>query len=899
MLLDPGSWRYFGTVAGGGVRRRQARRQFMNARREASADGTSAFLRKLARNKFADPLISGTIDLSDRREGEEIVLRGLHFTGPFIADSAVFSRLIFEHCIFDGGLLLRHCRVRGDIALRSCRFSAGEDPSSAGALDLSGTRIAGSLTLAGAVSAGDCTLARIIVQGDLTASDLQARSLILDKARIRGEIRLEPRTGADSSDSFGMKLERRLEASGASCHALVLASVEAGDSAVFTGLQVAGDALFHKVQVKGDLIFLHLVCREVVRIHGRSVVQGTTTFAGARIGAQLDLSDSDYGEIIFNGAEIGSLMIGILGPVTCSGIYATDSVFQTYARLTRLIARAPTGIEDPEQSARALRKRLHLEEMGTILFRACRFGSLFSTWVVKRFGEEADGWQEDNFVIAEKAFLFTDCTVEGELCLTRLCVGAVSEWSGGVRLDRTRVGGAFLMSSPLTVSRRHDVAAAVRDKARSVVRSHGAMAPEFRAHMRTLSMLDFKATYADLTGLSLHACNSDDSDATDGCLIGDRMEIAGCMTTYACAPRQENAPPRERRAHAEIPGAMRLRGARIGELHLAAESFHDVDGTTAWRHGVVLELAEIGQLRVPPHLPEDNPHANGFPVPLDLSGMTVRNWNFDEDLDAESAADVDLYLDFLDNDEKLHREVYKSVAESLREVGRDEDAERILFTEESRAVWERHQSMAGGSGAWPPRPRAGRPGTAWLRRFRGRLPPWLRNRHPIEVADRWFLQYRRNPIRLLYMILGLFLFSVAFVSSRPANFQLSNQARLVLAGDSPGGGYSAGIDHVRAGQTLMPDPDHWGLWNSVWMTARYHVPIVPIMLEDEYVASNDARLDLGLPLFLEPANLPPAGRPPGEIWASAEDYFGLMSVLNWIMWPLLLTFALRRALRAE
>jgi hypothetical protein len=34
-------------------------------------------------------------------------------------------------------------------------------------------------------------------------------------------------------------------------------------------------------------------------------------------------------------------------------------------------------------------------------------------------------------------------------------------------------------------------------------------------------------------------------------------------------------------------------------------------------------------------------------------------------------------------------------------------------------------------------------------------------------------------------------------------------------------------------------------------------------------------------------------------FAHAEDWFAIMSILNWIMWPLLLTFALRRALRAD
>jgi hypothetical protein len=810
----------------------------MAADKEELDDLSELFFGQATNGKFHQTSFDGFIDISGRLLATKLVLRSLHFLGPFTADTLSCPSLLFEDCTFEQGLELRNGRIEGDLAFERCTFSA--DPQAPergriGSVDLRGTRVDGSIKIQHCTIGQDCRLDRIVVRGN-------------------------------------------------------------------------------------------------VRIRRDTSVSGTTSFAGASIDSQLDLSGGAFGEIVFNGSSLGALWIGSRDPVTCSGLYATDSDVRTYARLTRLHARCGRG-------AGAASKRLHLEEEGTIAFRGCRFGSLFSTWIVKRYGEEEDGWQDDNRVIAEKAFLFTDCKVKGELTLSRLRVGrgdparaldgagraittkggADNKPWGHVRLDRTEVDGALLILSPISVAHRFELSVGAREKARKKIRPDP-MEPQFRAHMRSLSMRDFKASYVDLTGLSLHACGRDDRDGPiDGCLVGDRMEIKSSLTTYAWFWNKDRT--QKLRAFTEISGAMRLRGARIGELRLASESFGVAEDCRAHTDGVVLELASIGELRVPPRPAQaDKHHANDFPVPLDLSGMTVRHWNFEEDVTAEGTAEVDHYLDFLDNDEKLHRDVYRSVAKSLRDVGRDDDAEKVLYTEEYRARWEHHRLEASRRAAakaaaketefseastgakatvqpspaakkrpdWPPYRNAGRRKTPWLRRFRLALPPFLRDRHPFEEIDRWVLQYRRNPIRVLYLILALFAFSAAFVGSHASNFELSDNARLVLehrAGANED--FARGIDHWVEGDNVGPEAGRWQLGDALWMTARYHVPIVPMAFRDEYAASNDSPLAIG------------AGWKWKLTFATAEDWFVLMALFNWIMWPLLLTFALRRALRAE
>jgi hypothetical protein len=315
----------------------------------------------------------------------------------------------------------------------------------------------------------------------------------------------------------------------------------------------------------------------------------------------------------------------------------------------------------------------------------------------------------------------------------------------------------------------------------------------------------------------------------------------------------------------------------------------------------VLELAEIGLLRVPRMESPRAPEVNGFPVPLDLSGMTVRNWSFHEDVDFEARASADDFLDFLDNDESLHREVYKSVARSLRDAGRDDHAEQVLYAEEYRARWEGRRSLTGAASDWPvlrpplfsirglgPKPRIeGRRGQPWFR-----LGRWF------EPVDRIFLEYRRNPIRLLWVILALFALSCVFVSSHASNFELTGPARLVLQGEQGQPvEMASGIDHAFDGENVGADPRRWRIGDAVWMTARYHIPIVPLVIEDEYAASDDNRLRFGFPW--DPPRVRDAGERPGAIYLSAADWFGMMTLFNWVLWPLLLTFAIRRALRED
>lgn len=859
----------------------------------------AALFRQLVEERGAGPVkpcrIVGKLDLSDARFTKKLALRGLRFDGDVTVSVAEFTALDLRDCEFRGRLKLRNCRFRGNLTLVGCRFLARGKARRKARLVLGGSRIDGSLGLDTVTLQGACSLSDVLVGGDLRAggitidADAEHGALLLDNARVDGRIFLAPwgrsARGPREPRASGRRstVPGRLSAFGATCHSLLIRAFDVGGECSLSGVQIKTSLESTGNKFTGNVRFDHLDCGEVVTVQG-GWIGGELSIASATIPAQINLANGHFGRIKFNGARIGSFWIGTQGEVTCARLHAISTSFASYVKLSRLEVLIDDGDPAADDAARAAR-----QDTGEIEFEHCRFESLVTTWpILDVVG--IDGWGKADRVHAERAFLFTDCEVAGQLNLTRLEVGGGDE-PGVVRLDRTALRGSLLISSPLAIAKRRQLPRQVREKAWAIVRAGKAMA--YRARMCSLSMREFRASAVEISGLDLVRCTGGDVE-DNGCLVGDRMEIAGRFETYVTTPSPKS------RAQTAVGGAIRLRAARIGELHLDGGSFRQRHNCVAWKSGVVLELARIGLLRVPRVECDHGAGHNGFPVPLDLSGMTVRNWNFGEDVDTDIHAGCDEYLDFLDNDESLHREVYKSVALSLRDAGRDRDAEKILFAEEYRARWETRQARSRRTEkpGWPELSRQGHPKgrrAGRLKRFR-RAFGWIG--HLLELGDRYLLQYRRNPIMLLYLILTLYSVSVIFVSSHASNFELSEEARLVLKSENDRPvGLASGIEVQTDGQNVGPDPSHWRAWNAVWMAARYHVPIVSVAIEDEFLPSNDNRLRFGFPWN------PPETRPPGpgavNIAFSAEDWFALMAMFNWVMWPLLLTFALRRALRSD
>ena len=76
----------------------------------------------------------------------------------------------------------------------------------------------------------------------------------------------------------------------------------------------------------------------------------------------------------------------------------------------------------------------------------------------------------------------------------------------------------------------------------------------------------------------------------------------------------------------------------------------------------------------------------------------------------------------------------------------------------------------------------------------------------------------------------------------------------------------------------------WGLGEALWMTLRYHVPIVSLAVVEKCIPKDEK---------LHFARYAPFD------WLEARDWFGAMAILNYILWPLFIPFLIRRFWRGE
>ncbi len=115
---------------------------------------------------------------------------------------------------------------------------------------------------------------------------------------------------------------------------------------------------------------------------------------------------------------------------------------------------------------------------------------------------------------------------------------------------------------------------------------------------------------------------------------------------------------------------------------------------------------------------------------------------------------------------------------------------------------------------------------------------------------------------------------------------------------------TAGAGQAEAGNVerkwddnLNPKSEYWPIGEKIWMTLRFHVPLVDAVVAEEWQPSiRPMRIR-----FLSPDG---SGDPrpiawPYSSWPRARDWFGAMLWLNWILWPLFLPFLIRRFTRAK
>jgi hypothetical protein len=156
------------------------------------------------------------------------------------------------------------------------------------------------------------------------------------------------------------------------------------------------------------------------------------------------------------------------------------------------------------------------------------------------------------------------------------------------------------------------------------------------------------------------------------------------------------------------------------------------------------------------------------------------------------------------------------------------------------------------------------------------------------------LAYGTSPWRLVLAILILAGFSLTFVSGERENFEptiaaeaTDTQKRLLAAGTAPKGA-APGTHHAERkwDDSKKPEQEQWPFGERIWMTLRYHMPLVAAVVSDEWQPSDKPLKVLGLPT--------PAA---ASWWPRARDWFGIMLWTNWILWPFFLPYLIRKLIR--
>lgn len=373
----------------------------------------------------------------------------------------------------------------------------------------------------------------------------------------------------------------------------------------------------------------------------------------------------------------------------------------------------------------------------------------------------------------------------------------------------------------------------------------------------------------DLTGLVVVRASG--REMTTGSIDGRYAQVDGDLLCY-----DEKDMP----AYSRVQGQLDLSYARIVHLVVSACVFNPAE--RGLRCGLVLERASIGKLdvRQARRLQDANgktfmpQESQAYPLPIKLTDMKVEVWEVEGTADQGNAEEA-RYIHLLANDTPLSRSVYRTLEDSLRKSGADEHAD-ALYRAMRRREWaearDRARYQIEGDSAGPIA--ITRHGLWWL--F-----------HSIkDFSFRVFLQYGTSPVSLLVFVVGLCL--VALPAYRTAeNFEASLAYLAVPS------------DHFSPGE--MPPvynaaPKEWNWPDALQVALKNHVPIVPLQVRDDWQPRDQGTTTWSLNNGSCTDTVPTTILTLCLGWAP-EDLFNFLQLMNWICWPILLTFSIRRLLR--
>jgi hypothetical protein len=865
-------------------------RYFMLVRETSlSAD---RFLRRLRGGPLHEVRVTEPVVLRDEVFTEPVTLTRVTFEEGLDFEGSRFEKsLTLEQCVFEGKLSLRAVTVQGPLRASGMRFhregrrrDEGDlrKPSRFGQLvvdlDASGMRVEGTAFLEGLRCPHVVDLSRVHVGGDLrlggarigpargpTLEPRRSFALRLDAAEIDGDVdfafarvsgyevvrdpddrRLDEEVPCYSTPQMvvvgtiwarrlhvhgdmnlqGLRCEGDLALDGCTIGSeLSPASWSADRRAIVLGdFSVTGAEIGGDVDVSGMWVggdALFFSTRVEGSMFGRTNAVDGGRVLPLRVGGRLDLSGIRINDVDLEGAELGRIQV-ITGEI---GRLTVKRGIVTGDRSPS----TPDGAKPDGGGAAETRRIAEIPgHVGSI--------TLWDLTIHKRLGlrtEIGDDVRLGNVTCGGELEFWTDRPAEDA------APGEV--WATGHPIPdhrvRTTIDGD-LVCTGLEVDGRAvltnvDVSGRIVFKNcridqdlnfQSLGPDPASAETRTRTHCRHLDLeLTSCGGDVDMTGLTV--------SGEEANVHARQLEVTGRI--LLARPLEGHGDlgeitrvPREHRVQAQITGDLDLSVASTAQLVLVGSSVGGI---------VNLERGRFRRLDVvePRNLEKHN-----------LSDIEVDRWEIEEEhLRA-----------FLDDSMPFARDTYVKVERMLRNKAQEAEADRVYRAMRARAILEakreRRERREARSDANAPEALTTRIGSAFSYQLR------TTGSSLLGAVYGWGTLYWA-PLLVLTVLLAPITWSVV---AEPEN--------IVATGGVP---QAADLD--------------WGADDAFWLTLRYHVPVVPLTVREEFRPS------------LDPAVLRIPGRGDGRAWFSAEDWATGVYLLNWILWPLFLVGLARRVVR--
>lgn len=763
---------------------------------------------------------------------------------------------------------LKRARIGGSMVLGHRKLDddtfAPERTRIEGAVNLSGVEVGGDLDLRSLHSEGTVDLSGIRIEGALQAQPADVVAKVFKK----------PAGGGDGSKPSMEDLLKRNH--GLDLHACKELCTRIGGHFILYCVRVGGILNSAGIQIGGDY---SLVLAQIRALFCRA---GSSIPISAKIGKNIVLSGlQSEGHVEFCAVTIG-------GSLTC----ISSRMGSLYVRDGDVVDPSDQSNEKPDTSA--TRKRG--STIGGIFFLARTH--IVGTLDCEGLKVKAEVKPETDMRRVRGSFVVQDCSIHGKLSLRGITDGDRRDG------DRSHVKGDLRLVGNNTVSGDLDLRdvtvegvielrrAQIGGDLKCGARHEEASKPEkfMRSECVSFDIEDLICTHdVDLTGLRVGKPTTDGGQG-DGHVIAQKCDVKGRLLFCEAVPSLETEVQDNHRC-AKIYGKLDLTAAQVDHLVLSGGCFEEKSSTAE----VVLVRAQVERLEL-----HDDLRCN-----LDLRNLNVNWWDFGPRKPLAAR-----FKKLLDQDVCKERRTFRQFEQLLLadEHTREAESVRVRMWKSIRTGVaknrESHHQHSMKSSNYAKRLRllwvitvstqrwarecfrlTGRKREAtqlFAKRMR-QLPLNIMSlagtlRVDQELASRrlgsqvwvWicqrFLQFwgHGRPARWCFFCVALPAIPVSvFVFSEPQNFVPSLGYLQTMR-------YKAGGEEEARAQ----EPDGWGLGSAILVTLRYHIPMLPFSIREDWRPS-PFRLVVG-------ESVAKGGK------FTAEDYAFLVSLFHWIWWPMVL-----------